>query len=890
MKEFCLIKQYADEFKARIKSGEINPEVLANKPSKELGKYFETFLPKDIAKDVNLLLEKKLANKNVESGIIRWAESLTGVTTKQRAEFLAKAKKALEERKKRIFSPEDEQKFLEEYVEDSLGIAVTREESDLILSMSKKLEDGKKMLTKAGLRKKLEEIKGKVSDKEAAVIDEVLKRVKEKDESIFTSTYTKRQKQSIEDFINRKITTKRQSDIVSATKIGQMSENERTDFLSTIFSDKEVKEISSKFNEKLSQVTSKKERDRQVGLIKRFIENKAKKVSKVSTSIRELQKMSENERIDFLSKYFDGEELMETLDKIEATTMVKELNRKSISRIKNYLAGENPSDAVKKEVSDLVDTIVASRRSNIEYGASRVALDNLIGDIKIKSEKPWKRDRLFLNEENFAKVIKNTAGFAKSVVSSIDNSILLRQLLPVLFSGNYKIWAKGLAKSFEILIKSLGTSKNVLDGVKAEIYGRENSINGNYEKMKLDVGISEEAFPTSLPERIWGLGRLFKASQEAFTGTAFYVRAELADKLIAQKKKIGQEMDDEVAESLGVYINSLTGRGSKWLGKIGETGNALFFSPKFAQSRIDILTGHMFDKRVKGAERFRAAKDIAFIVGHIAGILYLANKAFPGQVSIETDPRSSDIGKLKLGDTRIDVTGGLAGYVTLASRIAAIPMGKDSYKSSVTGVMGNDKDFGGKGATEYLGEFAGNKLSPLFGLIADIYQGEDFDKEPYTMEALKNNPTEVTWRAFKNTFVPLPAQNFKENLETFGFGPKLLAFTITDGLGLGTNTYSYSPKWDVNKGVELKAFQEKVGKETFQKENDEFAKKMHKYVTTVRDDQKFRNLSNDEKKRVLEKKADEYKTEIYKKNKFVYKQVRDKEKTKRIDDVVNINP
>lgn len=139
MKEFCLIKQYADEFKARIKSGEINPEVLANKSSKELEKYFETFLPKDVAKDVNLLLEKKLANKNVESGIIRWAESLTGVTTKQRAEFLAKAKKALEERKKRIFSPEDEQKFLEEYVEDSLGIAVTREESDLILSMSKKL-------------------------------------------------------------------------------------------------------------------------------------------------------------------------------------------------------------------------------------------------------------------------------------------------------------------------------------------------------------------------------------------------------------------------------------------------------------------------------------------------------------------------------------------------------------------------------------------------------------------------------------------------------------------------------------------------------------------------------------------------------------------------------
>ena len=91
-KPFCLIKEHADKFLAKLKSGEINPEKMNSLSSEERRKFFEGFMDAEAAKQTNVLFEKTLLLKNTERGMIRWAEKLSGVTMKQREKIIKQIK------------------------------------------------------------------------------------------------------------------------------------------------------------------------------------------------------------------------------------------------------------------------------------------------------------------------------------------------------------------------------------------------------------------------------------------------------------------------------------------------------------------------------------------------------------------------------------------------------------------------------------------------------------------------------------------------------------------------------------------------------------------------------------------------------------------------------
>ena len=63
-KAFCLIKESADKFLAKLKSGEINPENMNSMSSEERRKFFEGFMDAESAKQTNILFEKTLLLKN----------------------------------------------------------------------------------------------------------------------------------------------------------------------------------------------------------------------------------------------------------------------------------------------------------------------------------------------------------------------------------------------------------------------------------------------------------------------------------------------------------------------------------------------------------------------------------------------------------------------------------------------------------------------------------------------------------------------------------------------------------------------------------------------------------------------------------------------------------
>ena len=543
------------------------------------------------------------------------------------------------------------------------------------------------------------------------------------------------------------------------------------------------------------------------------------------------------------------DDLISRLDDVKET---KKITSKSLQRIKRYL-GEGASDDIKKEVNKLVDDIVGSRKEGgIGYGASKVALDEYIGDIKLGIKNP----------RTIISTIKDIASFAKSVKASVDNSFIGRQGLKTLFSGHPITWMKSFGESFRLLYKAGVKGEDAVRGLKAGILSRKNSKNGLYEKLGVDIGNMEEAYPTSLPAKIPLLGRVFKASEQAFTGSAYRMRADLADAFIKKAQKQGLDLTDkEVARPIGELINSMTGRG-KIKGISGGTQEALnvaLFSPKFLKSQLDTV-GHIITGA--GGSNFvrkEAAKNLAGIVASIGSILYLADKLQPG--SVEWDARSSDFGKIKIGNTRFDITGGLGSLAVLATRIA-----RQSSKST-SGLITNMGDYGARDATALVGDFLENKTAPLLRLISDLYSGENFDKEPTGWEAIKNKPAKTAWILGKGFVAPIPVENAVSAYQNKETEPALAA-TILDAFGIGSNIYTTKENWNGKTTIEMKAFKEALGYDKFNEANGKFNSEINKRLEELKKSKEFIDASVEDKAKKLSAEKEKLKKEIFKQYKF----------------------
>ncbi|MDH4129715.1 MAG: hypothetical protein OEV44_13220 [Spirochaetota bacterium] len=420
-----------------------------------------------------------------------------------------------------------------------------------------------------------------------------------------------------------------------------------------------------------------------------------------------------------------------------------------------------------------------------------------------------------------------------------------------------RIWLDAFGESFKTLYKKGIKGEEALKGIRAEIISRDNAMSGRYRKAGLDVGVMEEEFPTTLPERLPIFGRAIGASNEAFTGAAYRMRADLFDMFIEKAEKNGVELTDEYLKGLGNLTNSMTGRGKTGIGRLGKKTNVAFFSPKFFQSNLDTLTAHVFDKKMPNELKVEALKNLGSIIGGVGSIMLVANALKPG--SVEFDPRSSDFGKIKINDTRFDITGGMASVVTLVSRIFG------GIKSSSTGTVTKSTDFMGKDVGELLLNFTENKLSPLFGTIVDILKKENFDRDPLTIKAFKEDPTKVSWMIAKGLIIPIPTQNLVENIQSDKIdGSLLLAATLLDFVGIGTSTYNYEAKWENKDTSEMNAIKEKYGKDKLKEAGKEYTKRVNEEILKLSGNQDFKNESDKDKLAIINKLKSDNKSEVFK--------------------------
>jgi len=423
----------------------------------------------------------------------------------------------------------------------------------------------------------------------------------------------------------------------------------------------------------------------------------------------------------------------------------------------------------------------ASEDKRLRYGAAFEEFQDYVGGLK--------RDAKSQTFMEFAKTpgswLSKVGGATKAVVASLDNSFFLRQGLRMMLT-NPDIWSSAFLKSWGDMGKEL-RGRDAIKAIKADIFSRPNAMNGKYAAGKYALGIdSEEAFPSQLPEKIPLLGRLYKASEAAYNGAALRMRADYADRIIAKAEENGVDtLDKGQAESLGSLVNAMTGRGNLTLsGKTADAVNVAFFSVRFIKSNYDTLTlhsgGYGFEEGpARDFARKEAAMNLLKIVGGIGAILATASALWPG--SVETDPRSSDFGKIKIGATKFDVTGGMGSLVTLASRL--IPTMHNGHwgewsKSATTGKYTDLRagKFGRQTTMDVVNNFWEGKLSPLAGALRDTLKGRNFDGTPVT-------PVTITG----NLLTPMPIQTFMDSYSNPKSAPTL-AVLIADALGVSANT------------------------------------------------------------------------------------------------------
>ena len=254
----------------------------------------------------------------------------------------------------------------------------------------------------------------------------------------------------------------------------------------------------------------------------------------------------------------------------------------------------------------------------------------------------------------------------------------------------------------------------------------------------LHLKAQEEAFMGNIAEEIPVIGGLVKGSERAYVSYLNKMRVDMFNRYADVYEQQGKtyENSPELFKGLASYVNNATGRGE--LGVIETSApvlNTLLFSPRLIASRFNMLglgdipnlvmrTATLGKKGVNTGfytslpkeVRVLAMKDMATFIAAGLGVLAFAKYGFGAD--IEADPRSSDFGKIQVGNTRYDLWGGFQPFVrVIAQTISQERKGAESNK--ITPLTGKGSKFGSTGIDPLL-SFGRGKLAPIPSVIVDL--------------------------------------------------------------------------------------------------------------------------------------------------------------------------
>lgn len=395
------------------------------------------------------------------------------------------------------------------------------------------------------------------------------------------------------------------------------------------------------------------------------------------------------------------------------------------------------------------------------------------GDVRASLE----RDAVTpLEKPSLLNQVVDVANAPRSILTSFDLSAPFRQgaMLvghPREFFGNLKpmleaFASKDAAETVDAAIRS-GSRGAIKDQAGLYLSPLDNATASLTQR--------EEAYMSRLTGKVPGVA----GSQRAYATFLNKTRSDVFDHFWESLPLEAQTIEN--AQRYAHFINAATGRGSlpNAVKNLAPALNAAFFSPRYFVSRFesngmgvkaiaDVAKGVAMRQSLDPVAKQIAGDVLKF---YAAGASALTLAAAAG-ANVELDPRSSDFGKIKVGDTRYDIW---AGNQQIARFIAQEASGQRNSNGVISENPRNRVAL----------NFLRSKLAPLPGLSWDTLKGTT-----PTGDKVDSTPASLR-RILFNEFVPMIAQDIITGAQDGGaFG---IAKTLPTIFGVGTQTYAPTP-------------------------------------------------------------------------------------------------
>lgn len=258
---------------------------------------------------------------------------------------------------------------------------------------------------------------------------------------------------------------------------------------------------------------------------------------------------------------------------------------------------------------------------------------------------------------------------------------------------------------------------------------------------------------------------------------------------LIQKAELNGEsikVGSKAAADIAHVVNAFSGSGT--VGR--QTDDAMeflanvFWSPKLFFSHVNKLDPRLYiSGKISPTARKEALKRLLTTAGASMSMLQMARMA---GAEVSYDPTSSDFGQIKMGDLRIDVTGGVRSYANLLARFATIPL-SEVDGLGIENYWGEEVEYGRDTPLDTIFNFATNKLSPAVAEIADAFK----DPSLYVKGEFKDSKRDYReWQTWAEMATPLTASAIYEIYQEEP--QKTLQVILAELLGFSTNYYESS--------------------------------------------------------------------------------------------------
>lgn len=427
----------------------------------------------------------------------------------------------------------------------------------------------------------------------------------------------------------------------------------------------------------------------------------------IEPGLPEAKRIQKNRRLEQLRKQIKESDLGRLAD-------YKKRVLSHISKLEEDIANNNIKEIEPKKPIKLDVEAIRLKDKYIKLKQER--------EVRLLKEKYKNRTNL----EKAKEIALEVLNLPRTVMSSMDFSAPLRQA--AVATASHPIIA---LRAFKEMFKQAFSQKKFdrwFYDVRNDYRFISAQESGLYISDPHDYRLSskEEAFMNNLAEKIPFIGRLIKGSERAYVSYLNKMRWDLYNNFAEEYEKEGRTPynSPDLYKGLASYINNATGRGGFGNSKIGkaiesnpELLNAAFFSPRLVASRINFLNPLYYAKLPKEV-RILALKDLAKFIGLGMTVLFLANLAGDDDEKVvELDPRSTDFGKIRFGDTRWDIWGGYQQYIRVMAQLLS-----GQTKSASTGELSTLDGEGAFGRTrgDVLFSFVRGKLAPVPSAAVDF--------------------------------------------------------------------------------------------------------------------------------------------------------------------------